>query len=38
MNETLKQSQESLAEQCGELQELGGAVKEQVDRLRTQMT
>ena len=38
MNETLKQSQGSLADQCGELQELGGAVKEQVDRLRTQMT
>ncbi len=37
-NEELKRSQESLQEQCNELQELGEAVKEQVKSLRTQMT
>ncbi|XP_072051580.1 uncharacterized protein [Amphiura filiformis] len=38
LNEELKQSQESLQEQCNDLQELGQAVKEQVKSLRTQMT
>ncbi|XP_071794333.1 uncharacterized protein [Asterias amurensis] len=38
MNHYLKDSQERLADQCNELQELGKSVSEQVDMLRVQLS
>ncbi|XP_033634757.1 uncharacterized protein LOC117296024 [Asterias rubens] len=38
MNHYLKDSQERLADQCNELQELGKSVAEQVDMLRVQLS